>query len=78
MKLKDLLFNTSRDSILNLYVNGKYVLKGEAYYFFQNWEDDENNNFNSYVEPYIHEEVNTIEWTEECLLIFIDTETYEE
>lgn len=63
--------------MLELLVDSKFILRGYTYDFFRDFEDPASNEFNSYVEPYIHEEVESIEWTDECLYIYVTTEEEE-
>jgi len=76
MKLIDFLLITSRDSIIHLLVDNKTVLLGEIYHYFQDWDSYENDNLNSYVAPYADFYIDTLEWTNEYLYVFIYTGEY--
>lgn len=74
MKLRHFLDMTCEGSVIHLLSNGRTVLLGMIQHFYQDFDDEENNEYNSYVVDYLDCEVDYIEWTDAYLYVYVNEE----
>lgn len=76
MTFKTLLSTMVEGSIINFLVNDRTVLLGDLVHFYQDFWDENNHEYNSYIKDYIELAIDTIEWTDEALYVWAYTEDF--